>query len=262
MELNLQGRCALITGGSKGIGYAIAEEFAREGVNVNLVSRTAHELESAQHHLKKNYQVKVNCIPADLSNSSEIQSLLASHSDVDILINNAGAIPAGDLESVDEAMWRNAWDLKVYGYINMTRAFFSVMKVRKKPGVIINITGLSGIRLDANYIAGSSGNACLETFTRTAGAYSMDHGVRILSVSPGAVQTDRIETLMKSKAEKDLGDAGLWKNYFNNLPLQRPATATEVANLVVFLASDQASYISGVVYHVDGGHGARGSSFA
>jgi 3-oxoacyl-[acyl-carrier protein] reductase len=150
----------------------------------------------------------------------------------------------------------------VFGYINMTRAFYHTMKNRDKNGVIINITGLSGIKLDANYIAGSSGNACLETFTRTAGAYSMDHGVRILSVSPGAVQTERIETLLKHKAERELGDAQLWEKYLTNLPLQRAATPEEVANLVVFLASDKAAYISGVVYHVDGGHNARGSSFA
>jgi hypothetical protein len=148
-----------------------------------------------------------------------IANLTKRSAEIDILINNAGAIPAGDLETVDENKWRKAWDLKVFGYINMTRAFYHTMKNRDKNGVIINITGLSGIKLDANYIAGSSGNACLETFTRTAGAYSMDHGVRILSVSPTAVQTERIETLLKHKAESELGDAQLWEKYLTNLPL-------------------------------------------
>jgi len=90
----------------------------------------------------------------------------------------------------------------------------------------------------------------------------MEHGVRILSVSPGAVQTGRIEALLRTKALRELQDADLWHSYLKNLPLQRAATAQEVASLVVFLASDKASYISGVVYHVDGGHGARGSSFS
>lgn len=143
----------------------------------------------------------------------------------------------------------------------MTRAFYQLMKDNQKQGVIINITGLSGIKLDANYIAGSSGNACLETFTRTAGAYSMDHGIRIVSVSPGAVQTERIEKLMKNKAKNELGNVDSWQTYLKNLPQGRAANPEEVAHLVVFLASNKASYISGVVYHVDGGHNARGSSF-
>ena len=261
MELNLKGLCALITGGSKGIGYAIAEGFAREGVNLILVSRNSNDLDHAKKQLQQNYKILVETIVADLSESQAIASLNKRAAEVDILINNAGAIPAGDLETVDENKWRKAWDLKVFGYINMTRAFYHTMKNREKNGVIINITGLSGIKLDSNYIAGSSGNACLETFTRTAGAYSMDHGVRILAVSPGAVQTERIETLLKHKAARELGDAQLWEKYLANFPLQRAATSEEVANLVVFLASNKAAYINGVVYHVDGGHNARGSSF-
>lgn len=262
MELNLKGLCALITGGSKGIGYAIAEGLAREGVNLILVSRNSSDLDHAKSQLQQNYQVHIETIAVDLSQSQAITNLTKRAAEIDILINNAGAIPAGDLEAVDEDKWRKAWDLKVFGYINMTRAFYHNMKNRGKNGVIINITGLSGIKLDANYIAGSSGNACLETFTRTAGAYSMDHGVRILAVSPGAVQTERIESLLKHKAKNELGDAQLWEKYLSNLPLQRAATSEEVANLVVFLASNKAAYISGVIYHVDGGHNARGSSFA
>lgn len=262
MELNLQGSSALVTGASKGIGFAIAEALAREGVNLILISRSASELEKSKKYLQDKYQIAVRVIPLDLSDSQVIPSLIKEAKDIHILVNNAGAIPGGDLETVTEELWRKAWDLKVFGYINMTRAFFKMMKDRKKGGVIVNITGLSGIKLDANYIAGSSGNACLETFTRTAGAYSLDHGVRILSVSPGAVKTERLDTLMQNKAKKELSDASQWQSYYSNLPLKRPAEPEEVANLVVFLASNKASYISGVVYHVDGGHNGRGSSFA
>lgn len=262
MELDLKGRYALITGASKGIGYAIAEGLAREGVNLILVARTLHELEKVQNYLHQVYGVKVKSIQADLSNSQIIPLLIKEADSIDILINNAGTIPGGDLETVDEVTWRKAWDLKVFGYINMTRAFYTFMKDRKKQGVIINITGLSGIKLDANYIAGSSGNAALDTFTRTAGAYSLEHGVRILAVSPGAVQTERIINLMKNKAKNEFGKVDQWKTYLSGLPLGRAANPEEVANLVVFLASNKASYISGVVYYVDGGHNARGGSFS
>lgn len=262
MDLELKNRSALITGASKGIGFAIAEELAREDVNLILVSRSSLELEKIKKHLCDKYQVSVRTIALDLSDSQVISNLIEEAKNIDILVNNAGAIPGGDLETITEEHWRKAWDLKVFGYINMTRAFFTMMKDRKKGGVIINITGLSGIKLDANYIAGSSGNACLETFTRTAGAYSLDHGVRILAVSPGAVKTERLDTLMKNKAKNELGDMSKWQTYYSNLPLKRPAKPEEVAHLVVFLASNKASYINGVVYHVDGGHNARGSSFA
>lgn len=262
MDLELKNCSALITGASKGIGFAIAEGLARESVNLILVSRSSLELEKVKKYLRDKYQISVRAISLDLSDSQVIPNLLEEAKDIDILVNNAGAIPGGDLETVTEEQWRKAWDLKVFGYINMTRAFFKMMKDRKKNGVIINITGLSGIKLDANYIAGSSGNACLETFTRTAGAYSIDHGVRILAVSPGAVKTERLDALMKNKAKNELGDVSHWQTYYSKLPLKRPATPEEIADLVVFLASNKASYISGVVYHVDGGHNARGSSFA
>lgn len=261
MDLDLSGRSALVTGASQGIGYVIAEELAREGVNLILVARSLHKLEEAEKYFQHKYGVSVKPIQADLSNSEIIPKLVKEAGSVDILINNAGAIPGGNLETVDEETWRNAWNLKVFGYINMTRAFYQLMKNSQKQGVIINITGLSGIKLDANYIAGSSGNACLETFTRIAGAYSMDHGVRILAVSPGAVQTERIEKLMKNKAKNELGDMDSWQTYLKNLPQGRAANPEEIAHLVVFLTSNKASYISGVVYHVDGGHNARGSSF-
>ncbi|MCZ6522623.1 MAG: SDR family oxidoreductase, partial [Alphaproteobacteria bacterium] len=97
--------------------------------------------------------------------------------------------------------------------------------------------------------------------TRAAGAYSLEHGVRIVSVSPGAVATDRIVNLLRGKAEAELGDPERWQRYLANLPMGRAAKPEEVANLVVFLASDRASYLSGAVYNVDGGHNARGGSF-
>lgn len=262
MKLDLKNCNALITGASKGIGYAIAEALAQEGVNLILVARSSDELEKAKKNLIGHYPVSVKIIAMDLSNSLMINHLLDEAKNIDILINNAGAIPGGNLEAVTEEIWREAWDLKVFGYINMTRAFFQMMKAQKKKGVIINITGLSGIKVDTNYIAGSSGNACLETFTRAAGAYSIDSGIRILAVSPGATQTERLDTLLQYKAKNELGNSSKWKTYYSHLPLRRPAKPEEIANLVVFLASNKSSYISGVVYHVDGGQNARGGSFS
>jgi NAD(P)-dependent dehydrogenase (short-subunit alcohol dehydrogenase family) len=157
---------------------------------------------------------------------------------------------------IDEARWRAAWDLKVFGYINLTREFLALMAKRGR-GVIVNVVGLAGEKMDAGYVAGSAGNAALIAFTKAVGSTSLDKGVRVLGCNPGPVETDRIITLMKTRAEREFGDAARWQEYLKRLPLGRAAKAEEVADLVTFLASDRAAYISGTVTNIDGGLGAR-----
>ena len=117
MDLKLRGRSALITGASKGIGFAIATVLADEGCNLILVSRTAVDLDAAKEKLEKT-GVSVVVHPLDVSSSASIDKLAAEHPGIDILINNAGAIPAGRLNEIGDKRWRQAWDLKVFGYIN------------------------------------------------------------------------------------------------------------------------------------------------
>jgi len=260
MELGLKGRSAVVTGASKGIGFAVARSLAAEGCSLHLVSRTRSVLDEAAARIRANHPVSVTVHALDLSRSDSVSILLSATGAPDILINNAGAIPGGDLHTVDEARWRAAWDLKVFGYINLSRAYYAAMKQRGH-GVIINVTGLAADRLDAGYIAGSTGNAGLNAFTRTLGSYSLEDGIRVLAVSPGAVETERLVTLMRTRAADRLGDAERWREFVEGLPCGRPATVEEVADVVVFAASDRASYVSGIVITVDGGHNARGGSF-
>ncbi len=220
------------------------------------MARTKETLEAAREAVRKRHQIAVALHPLDLSRSESVAQLAESCRDIDILINNAGAIPGGTLEMIDEARWRAAWDLKVFGYINLTRAFLALMEKRGR-GVIVNVVGLAGEKLDAGYIAGSAGNASLIAFTKAVGSTSLDKGVRVLGCNPGPVETDRIVTLMKTRAEREFGDAGRWQEYLKKLPLGRAAKAEEVADLVAFLASDRAAYISGTVTNIDGGLGAR-----
>jgi NAD(P)-dependent dehydrogenase (short-subunit alcohol dehydrogenase family) len=217
-------------------------------------------LEKAAAGIRAEFQVSATPHTLDLSRSESIATLIGVTNTPDVLINNAGAIPGGDLQTVDEARWRMAWDLKVFGYINLSRAYYAAMQKRGH-GVIINVTGLAADRLDSGYIAGSTGNAGLNAFTRTLGSYSLEHGIRVLAVSPGAVETERLVKLMRTRAADRLGDAERWREFLKGLPLGRPATVEEIANVVVFAASDCASYMSGVVITVDGGHNARGGSF-
>lgn len=259
MDLGIAGRRALVTGGSKGIGFGVAEALAREGCAVVLASRDQASLEAAARTLRdQGAEVEIHAI--DLSVSGSAEALLDAVGTPDILVNNAGAIPGGDLTAVDEATWRTAWDLKVYGYINLCRVAYGRMSERGH-GVIVNVTGLAADKTDFNYIAGTAGNASLNAFTRALGSQSIEAGVRVLAVSPGAVATERITNLFRTRAEAEHGDAERWQSYLSGLPLGRTATVAEVADVVAFFASDRASYISGTVITVDGGHGSRGGSF-
>ena len=257
MDLQLAGRTALITGGSKGIGLATAKWFAAEGVDVALVARSADDLAKAAEAIRQTAPVKVITLAADLSDASGRERVAAQFPDVDILVNNAGAVPSGTLSTVDEATWRAAWDLKVFGYIGMARTYFARMQARRR-GVIINIIGIGGERLDFNYIAGSTGNAGLMAFTRALGGRSPDFGVRVVGVNPGPVATERFEWLGRQRAAAELGDPERWTEKFKHLPWGRPATSDEVAAAVVFLASDLSSYTSGTILTIDGGMVHRG----
>ena len=257
MDLNLRNKTVLITGGSKGIGLACAKEFAAEGCNLHLVSRTKEDLENAKKEVEAEHGVQIMIHDFDLSDSKNVDQLVKNCPKIDILVNNAGAIPAGDIQAVEEDRWRAAWDLKVFGYINMTRRYYPLMK-DAGGGVIMNIIGLAGVRVDRNYIAGSAGNASIIGFTHAMGAHALDEGMRVLGVCPGAVQTERITTMLKTRAKDEKGDENRWQDYFSGMPLNRPALVEEVADVVVFLCSERASWLTGTTINLDGGVANRG----
>jgi len=258
MDLHLKGKRVLITGASKGIGAAAAEAFAEEGCHVRLAARDGAALAALAERLARAHGVEAHAHPVDLRRSDDIGRLAEEAGDVDILVNNAGDIPGGPLSRIDEAAWRHAWDLKVFGYINLTRLFYAAMKARGG-GVIINDIGAAGERYDAGYIAGSTGNAALMAFTRTLGGRSLDDGVRVVGINPGPVETDRIVSLMKTQAAGRFGDESRYPELMARFPLGRAAHSREIADVMLFLASERSAYTSGVIVTVDGGLSARGA---
>ncbi len=258
MDLRLTGRKALITGASKGIGRATARLLAAEGCDLVLVARTEAALAALRDEIRAQHNVAISLAPLDLSQGEAARGLARDFPDIEILVNNAGAIPGGTLDEIDEARWRQAWDLKVFGYINLTRAFLAAMRARRR-GVIVNVIGSAGEKLDAAYIAGSTGNASLMAFTRAMGGAAPDAGVRVVGINPGPVATDRLVTLLRKRAQDRLGDAERWEELVKPMPFGRAAKPEEIAAMVAFLASDLSAYTSGTIVTIDGGSAHRGA---
>jgi len=250
MDLGLKGRRVLITGGSQGIGYAIAQSFLAEGAGVVVVSRDRERLDKALAALAPAGPVRGKAI--DLSRRGAPEALADEFADTDILVNNAGAVPTGDIFSVDEARWREAWDLKVFGYVNLMRAMYRHMRGRP-PKVIVNVLGLGGEKPQWHYVCGNAANVALMGVTKSLGGRSIDDGIRVVGVNPGGVETERMIAIQRARAQRELGDAERWREFFKDKPLERAGRPQEIADVVVFLASDRASWISGAVVPVDGG---------
>lgn len=250
MDLGLKGKVVLITGGSKGIGLACAELLAAEGCHLHLVARNENDLLQVKKDIESRFAISVSIHAVDLSRGDDARRLASICADMDILINNAGAIPRGDLWQIDEARWREAWDLKVFGYVNLCRAVYPQMKLRGQ-GVIVNIIGAAGERPRLDYIAGGAANASLMAFTKALGAKSLKDGIRVVAVNPGLIQTQRLETLLQGFAQTKFNDSSRWKELLPADP--KPGMPQDIANLVAFLVSDRAQYITGTVITIDGG---------
>ena len=169
-----------------------------------------------------------------------------------ILVNNAGAIPGGTLEDIDEDDWRRAWDLKLFGYINMMRAMYSAMKANHR-GVIINVCGTAGNQKPSSYAAGVTANGALITLTRALGGTSLNDSIRVVGISPGDMENERGIMFLRRQAEKAFGDADRWREMMSDLPRGSASSSDDMANAIVFLASPRARYISGTVLTIDGG---------
>lgn len=258
MDLRLSGRKVLITGASQGIGEGLARSFAEEGCDLHLVARSGDKLDALRDEIVAAHPVSVTVQALDLTIAGAVQQVVEAAGDIDILVNNAGVIPSGDLWDVDETRWRTGWELKVFGYVNMTRAVYARMKARGH-GVIINNIGNGGEVFDPKYVAGTTGNASLMAFTRAMGGHSLDDNIRVVGVNPGPVDTDRIYNMLKKRAVSVYGDESRFGELQANYPLGRPAHMGEITDLIVFLASDRSGYTSGSIFTVDGGISSRRS---
>jgi 3-oxoacyl-[acyl-carrier protein] reductase len=248
----MRGRTALITGASRGIGRACAFALAQAGCDLCLTARDAAVLDELAAQLATQHGIVARTFPGDLTAAGNAADLSRACGPVDILVNNAGDTPAGSLLEIDEAAWRGAWELKVFGYINLTRAVLPAM-IERRSGVVVNVVGVGGVRPTWDFICGATANAALIALTQGVGGGTPRFGVRVVGVNPAATNTDRMAALYRKLALDRLHDENRASELQGNLPFGRMCESEEVAAVVAFLASDSASYLSGIMVDVDGG---------
>ena len=240
MDLGLKGKSVLVTGGSKGIGFACAKSFVAEGCRVHLAARDKERLA----HAARTLGASAKTHSVDLRDGAALRKLAADCGDIDILVNNAGDIPGGTIETLDEQKWRHAWELKVFGFVNLTREIYPLMKARRS-GVIVNVIGMAAEQPSFEYVCGATANAGLASFTKAMGKGSREHGVRVVGVHPPSTRTDRIITLMKTQAKVKFGDESRYEELMGNV-----IEPEQVADTVCFLASPRAGQLSGVMLNL------------
>jgi NAD(P)-dependent dehydrogenase (short-subunit alcohol dehydrogenase family) len=217
-----------------------------------LVSRDSANLAHAVQAIKAAHHITPEIIEADLSLPGSAEALFQKVGEVDVLVNNAGAIPGGNIHDITEERWRQAWDLKLYSYINLTRAYLPSMEKRGK-GVIANIIGMAGAAPRYEYICGSAANAALMLATTGwANAYAR-RGVRVNGINPGQTFTGRLQGRMQALAQQEnITPAQAQERSSTELPMGRFSQPHEIANMVVFLCAAQSSYVNGALVAMDG----------
>lgn len=259
MSASLQGRAVLVTGASKGIGYACAEAFAKAGAKVAIVSRSRDNLDAAVAKLAQS-SFRVFAIAADLRDPADAARVIdeaeAAIGPLDVLVNSAGAARRYVPAELDANAWRDAMDAKFFSTIYPTDIVVKRMAARKR-GAIVNIIGMGGKVAQGPHLAGGSANAALMLATAGLASVYGPHGVRVNGINPGGTLTGRVqEGLAVESRMTGVSADELLARAQSKIPLQRLGTPEEVARVALFLASDEASYVTGALIPMDGGSAA------
>jgi NAD(P)-dependent dehydrogenase (short-subunit alcohol dehydrogenase family) len=251
MDLGLSGKVALITGGSKGIGLACADLLQTEGCRIAIASRNNANLEAARQRLK-------NCFThaADLTSVDEAAHMIGAVErevgPIDILVNSAGAAKRTPPDDLTPLAWRAAMDAKFFTYVHAIDPLIKRMATRQQ-GVIVNVIGNGGKVASPTHIAGGAANAALMLATAgLANAYA-SRGVRVVGINPGLTNTDRVAEGLRAEARlSGTTPEESLRRALSRIPFGRMAEPEEIARVVAFLVSSQASYLSGVTITMDG----------
>ena len=257
MDLRLNGKTALVTGGSEGIGKGIARALAHEGVDVAICARRKEPLEGAAAEIARATNRKIVAIPADLTKPEDAEHFVGeAHralGRIDILVNNAGAAPGGVIEFLSEEHWAQSLQLKFMGYVRCLKHVLPIMQ-RQGGGRVVNLIGNDGVKPSYWEIAPGAANAAGQNLTLALAAQYGKDKISFVAVNPGPVRTERWAGLVDAMAR----DMKISREEADTLaprsiPLGRIAEVEEVANLVTYLASDLAHFVNGTMIEIDGG---------
>jgi NAD(P)-dependent dehydrogenase (short-subunit alcohol dehydrogenase family) len=256
MDLDLAGKIVVVTGASKGIGYACAEAFLQEGARVAIVSRRQANLDAALARLPA-IEPRPIAFVADLTRADEALRMVgdveAALGPIDVLVNSAGAARRYAPEELGPTSWRDAMDAKFFSYIHPTDAVLKRMAARGR-GAIVNIIGSGGKVASPVHLPGGSANAALMLATVGLAVAYGPQGIRINGINPGGTLTGRVKQGLEAEAKMTgLAEAVLLERQQARIPLRRLGTPEEVARVALFLASEQASYVTGAIVPMDGG---------
>lgn len=261
MNLGLRNQVALVTGASSGIGRAVAAGLAAEEVRLALCARDPRKLEATVAQIRARTDAEILTLAVDLrepqSATQVVEAARQRFGQIDILVNNAaGAVPMGDFLAIPDEQWATMWNEKGLWYVRMARAALPVMKERG--GRIVNIAAASARDPTPITIAQGMTNAALVNFTKALAELAAPWNILVTAISPGPTRTERFESALARQA-KATGQtpAEALATIAGSLPLGRVAEPEEIADLVCFLASRRAAFLSGICITIDGG-AARG----
>jgi 3-oxoacyl-[acyl-carrier protein] reductase len=257
MDLQLEGKVALVTGGSEGIGKGIAWVLAREGADVAICARRKNVLEAAADEIRRESGRRVLAIPADLTRREDAENFVhgaARHfGRIDILVNNAGSAPGGVIEVIDEDGWLSGLQLKFMGYVRCLKATLPIMR-QQGGGRVVNLIGNDGVKESYWEIVPGACNAAGQNLTKALAGQYGKFNISFVAVNPGPVRTERwtgLVTAMSRDMKLPYEEADRLAP--RSIPLGRIAEVEEVANLVAYLASPLAHFVNGSMIEIDGG---------
>jgi len=257
MDLGLRNKAALVTGASRGLGYATARQLAMEGADVAINSRNKENVQAAAEKLAQETGRKIIPLPGDLTDpktpAALVNAAVEALGGLDVLVTNAGGPPAGEFESFSEEQWATAIDLSFLSHVRLIRAALPHLRISEAASVL-TITSYSVKQPIPNLVLSNSIRSATIGLTKTLALELGQDGIRFNSILPGWTETERVYELMEHRAKTSgtTVEEEIHKQMVNS-PLGRMASPEEFANAAVFLVSPAASYITGIMLTVDGG---------
>jgi NAD(P)-dependent dehydrogenase (short-subunit alcohol dehydrogenase family) len=251
----LEGKIAIVTGASRGIGRAIALRLAKDGATLVLAARTEEDLAKVALEIKS-HGGTATCVPGDLRDpnvpAALVNAALRAHGAIDIVVNNAGATKRGDFFELTDADWEDGFSLKFLGAVRLTRAAWPHLKARR--GSVVNIIGAGGRTPSAEFTIGGSVNGACLSFTKAIADIGIQDGVQVNAINPGRVKTDRFQQTLAAEAVHHGGDLNAaLEAIIRKSNIVRLGEPEDVASLAAFMVSPQSRYMQGALIDLDGG---------